>query len=130
MKNTHNYNVRDAEYRNTEHTMIDVILDHPEFGEIPYSYNTKTESESLDEVVLNALPSLTIKDYVAYVPSQSELDERSVAVAKQFLADTDWIGSKILDMQLLGQNIQVYLDKYADILSEREDARNTINQFE
>ena len=46
------------------------------------------------------------------------------------LLDTDWVVVKLNEVAIIGGDIQPLLDKYADILLERENKRLTINQLE
>lgn len=57
-------------------------------------------------------------------------NEQKITEAKQYLADTDWIVVKINEAALINENTAQLLTKYADILSERENKRLTINQLE
>lgn len=54
---------------------------------------------------------------------ESEMRESEIAQDKQYLADTDWIVTKIGEAQLIGEDIQPLLDKYSSQIAEREMAR-------
>lgn len=59
-----------------------------------------------------------------------EANENQLAEAKQYLLDTDWVVVKINEVAITGGDTAPLLTKYADILSERENKRLTINQLE
>ena len=125
----HDYNIRQAKYSNAEGTLIDVLLDHLDFGEIPYTYNTETPLQSLDEFVVQALPNLEIAAFEEYVPSQQEQNLSIINSNKTYLSQTDWIVIKIQEAGLSGDT-SALLEKYATILSERQIAREEINTLE
>lgn len=49
---------------------------------------------------------------------------------KAELANTDWIISKINELNLQGQDISPLLSQYADIIEKRNDWRSKINELE
>ena len=64
--------VRNAQSLNTENTMFDVEINHPEHGWIPYGLNPDDTDMTVDNSVLLGLIG---SDYAAYVaPTQAELD--------------------------------------------------------
>lgn len=126
---THDYNVRQAKYSNSEGTTIDVLLDHPDFGEIPYTYNSETPLESLDEHVVAALTNLEVAPYEEYVPTQEEQNLATISDNKYYLSNTDWVVVKIQEAGLTGDT-STLVEKYATILSERQAARDEINSLE
>lgn len=126
----HNYNIRKAVYRNEACTLIDVELDHPEFGTIPYTYDSTSAPESLDEYVIDVLDQLTVAPYIPYTPSQAEQDRQLVLAAKNYLDSTDWVVTKIAEAQVLNEDLPSLIEKYVDILAERKSARATINNLE
>jgi hypothetical protein len=56
-------------------------------------------------------------------PSQSELDAREIASLKSYLADTDYIYPKCLE---LGLDVDI---EYADVVSQRKSARTRIQEL-
>ena len=69
--------VRNAQSLNTENTMFDVEINHPEFGWIPYGLNPDDTDMTVDNSVLLELIG---SDYEAYVaPTQAELDAELAA---------------------------------------------------
>lgn len=58
------------------------------------------------------------------------VNQRKVRDAKRYLEDTDWIVTKIAELQALGVDIAELLTKYSTELAQREASRNTINQLE
>lgn len=75
-----------AEYRNAsslnlENTIIDLEINHPDYGWIPYTLNLSDTDMTIDNA---ALLSLVGSDFIPYVaPTQEELD----AEAAQFVRD-------------------------------------------
>jgi hypothetical protein len=64
--------VRNAQSLNTENTIFDVEINHPEFGWIPYGLSPDDTDMTVDNSVLLELIG---SDYAAYVaPTQAELD--------------------------------------------------------
>ena len=64
--------VRNAQSLNTENTMFDVEINHPEHGWIPYAIHPDDTDMTVDNSVLLGLIG---SDYAAYVaPTQAELD--------------------------------------------------------
>ena len=59
-----------------------------------------------------------------------EANDTQLAKAKSYLSDTDWVVVKINEVAITGGDTAPLLDKYADILLERENKRLTINQLE
>jgi hypothetical protein len=69
--------VRNAQSLNTENTMFDVEINHPEFGWIPYALHPDDTDMTVDN---NVLLGLIGSDYAAYVaPTQAELDAELAA---------------------------------------------------
>jgi hypothetical protein len=46
-----NIEIKKPVYTNAEKTQIDVELNHPQFGWIPYTFHTDTTDESFDELI-------------------------------------------------------------------------------
>lgn len=126
----HDYNIRNAVYRNEEKTLIDVELDHPEFGTIPYTFNSTTASESLDEHVITALEHLDVAPFAVPTISQDEQNRQAVHAAKNYLDSTDWVVTKMAEAQFLNEDLSALVEKYSEILAERKEARTTINNLE
>lgn len=69
--------VRNAQSLNTENTLFDVEINHPEHGWIPYTLNPDDTDNTVDNSVLLELIG---SDYAAYVaPTQAELDAELAA---------------------------------------------------
>lgn len=49
---------------------------------------------------------------------------------KQYLTDTDYIIIKLYEKTLLGETIDEVLEEYKDILLNRVETRNLINELE
>lgn len=123
-------NIRDAIYANAAHTKINVTLDHPEHGTIPYTFDPATTDRSCDAEVRLALLNLTVAPFIPYVPSQAEVTASQIKAAKVYLAETDWVVAKIAEAQLQGQVITGLLTQYTTELTARENARALINTLE
>lgn len=63
----------------------------------------------------------------AYLASDQYVKDTAIAEAKDYLADTDWVISKIAEISVLGGDVSAATAKYADILTKRAEARDTIN---
>ena len=69
--------VRNARSMNAENTCMDVEINHPEYGWIPYYLTTWDEDTTVDN---NAVMALIGSDFEAYVPpTQAELDADAAA---------------------------------------------------
>jgi len=76
--------VRNAASKNAENTIIDVEINHPQYGWIPYLLTDYDTDTTIDN---NAVMALIGDDFTAYVPpTQAELD---AAAAAQVRADRD-----------------------------------------
>lgn len=53
--------------------------------------------------------------------------QSQIAEAKAYLANTDWIVTKISEAQIQGRDIASMIEKYSATLTEREAARALIN---
>lgn len=56
--------------------------------------------------------------------------EQDIAEAKQYLAETDWIVTKIAEAEIEGLDTTGLKAKYVNELSERKAKRNQINSAE
>lgn len=78
--------VRNARSMNAENTVIDVEINHPEHGWIPYLLTDYDEDQTVDNAVVTALIGT---DFEAYVPpTQAELDAEAAAEVR---ADRDML---------------------------------------
>jgi len=68
-------------------------------------------------------PEALIPEPVPPEPTAEELAAREVAEARSYLASTDWIIAKIGEAQMMGQQIDGLLEKYASELAQRQEAR-------
>ena len=84
--------VRNAASMNAANTCIDVEINHPDYGWIPYLLTDHDEDTTIDN---DAVLSLIGTDFTAYVaPTQAELDEDK---AGQVRANRDNILSTVVD---------------------------------
>ena len=63
----------------------------------------------------------------AYLASDQYKKDTAIAESKEYLSSTDWVISKIAEIQALGGDVSAATAKYADILTKRAEARDTIN---
>lgn len=63
----------------------------------------------------------------AYLASDQYTKDTAIAEAKEYLSDTDWVISKIAEVQIEGGDVDSLKAKYADVLSNRAMMRETIN---
>jgi hypothetical protein len=69
--------VRNAQSLNSSNTMMDVEIDHPEFGWIKYSLTPHDTDMTVDNAEVMALIGSNFEAYVA--PSQAEVDAEKAA---------------------------------------------------
>jgi len=69
--------VRNARSMNAENTCIDVEINHPEYGWIPYSITDKDTDNTVDNDAVMALIGTGFEAYVP--PTQEELDAEAAA---------------------------------------------------
>lgn len=86
-----------------------------------------TELDSEQKEIVKAIQE-------AFVPTpQEELDrlanEQKVQEAKNYLASTDWIVTKLNEYNLLGIDIVPLLEKYSIELTKREECRQIQNEL-
>ena len=125
----HDYNVRDARYANASGNAVDVTIDHPEYGAIPYTLIYNKIDDELAQIVSAALDGLTIEPYAPPVLSQEKLDAIEVRTALRYLKDTEWVVTKIAEKQILGQDTSALLTKYQSTIDEREVKRARLNEL-
>ena len=63
----------------------------------------------------------------AYLASDQYKKDTAISESKEYLNTTDWVISKIAEIQALGGDVSAATAKYADILTKRAEARDTIN---
>jgi hypothetical protein len=117
-------NIREPKYSTSDLDCVDVILDHPEFGEIAYTFSYSQEDQSLDSDIRAALEELTIAPFEG--PSEEEEILASFKSAENYLTKTDWVVN-IAEAQILGEDISSLTTKYYEILTSRNIARDYIN---
>ena len=64
------------------------------------------------------------------VKQQKAKQEQDIAEAKQYLAESDWIVTKIAEAQIEGLDTTALKAKYIDELSHRKLMRDVINGLE
>lgn len=125
----HDYNVRDARYANASGNAVDVTIDHPEYGAIPYTLIYNKVDDELAQIVSAALDGLTIEAYAPPVLTQEKQDAIEVRAALRYLKDTDWVVTKIAEKQILGQDTSALITKYQSTIDEREVKRARLNEL-
>ena len=96
---------------------------------VMYGKDTVTrmnEDEEVTEYIAYVDPA--ISDNAEYIASRIAKLENELITAKaqSYLDSTDWIVVKINEAQVLGQDIQPMLDKYATELTKREECRGLL----
>ena len=77
--------VRNAQSLNADNTLMDVEINHPDYGWIPYTLDPTDTDTTIDN---NAVMSLISTNFTAYVaPTQEELDTET---AEQVRSDRDY----------------------------------------
>lgn len=126
-------NIRNPIYCSEECHKVNVTVDHPEFGTIPYTFDPSAEDGAYDTEIRAYLESIDpseIAPYVPYIPSQEELDKAELLEKKQYLAETDWVVVKIQETALLGEATTDLINQYQAVLEERRASRTRINELE
>lgn len=118
-------NIREAQYSTPDLDCVDVKLDHPEFGEIPYTFSYSQEDQSFDSEIRTALESLEIAPFSGVDEEVETLN--NLKSAEIYLSKTDWVVNKIAEAQILGQDITALKEKYSELLNSRSIARDYIN---
>lgn len=57
-------NIRNSTYKNKEHTIVDVEIEHPQYGWIPYTFKSDEIDESYDAEIRVYLETITINTYI------------------------------------------------------------------
>ena len=115
--------IKNARYTNEENTLIDVEIEHPAYGWIPYTFNTLNEDTSFDTEIRAWLETATVQAYVPPTKTEAQIIADKVAEYKDYLASTDYIVTKIAEAQALGEDTTLLLSKYAVELQQRKEAR-------
>ena len=111
--------VRNAQSMNIANTSIDVEINHPVYGWIPYLLTDHDDDTTIDN---DAVMALIGSDFVAHVPpTQSEIDieeQHSLNfINSDYLTETDWY---------VIRNQETGIDIPQDILTARAEARASI----
>ena len=62
--------ITNAKYITEDKSIIDVIINHSEFGEIPYTFNSLEDDKSIDSEIREYLKTANIEAFIP--PSQKE----------------------------------------------------------
>lgn len=73
-------NVRNARSLNVTNTLIDVEIQHPDYGWIPYSINPEDTDTTINNAELLELIGTNFEAYVS--PTQEELDEQAALTVR------------------------------------------------
>ena len=101
--------VRNAASMNAANTSIDVEINHPDYGWIPYLLTDYDEDTTIDNEEVMALIGTDFTAYVA--PTQAELD---AATASQVRSERDKILTTVVD-PLVSNNL-----RWADLTSGKQ----------
>ena len=101
--------VRNAASMNAANTSIDVEINHPDYGWIPYLLTDYDEDTTIDNAEVMALIGTDFTAYVA--PTQAELD---AATATQVRSERDNILTTVVD-PLVSNNL-----RWADLTSDKQ----------
>ena len=86
----------------------------PEGGTaVPTAPSDARQTWNFEDSKWNPLPGMT----------EQEMKESEIAQDKQYLADTDWIITKMGEASFTGQDTAPLAEQYATQLTERENAR-------
>lgn len=104
--------VRNALYRNIENTLVDVEIEHPQYGWIPYTFKYGEKDTSFDSEIREYLETASIEKFVEPIQTAEEILMKKIEEAKTYLASTDF---------------KMTVDYYAT-LTEQEQAELTYNR--
>lgn len=65
-------NIKNSVYKNQENTIVDVEIEHPQYGWISYTFKYDEADESFDKEIRTYLESSTVVNFIP--PTQDELD--------------------------------------------------------
>ena len=92
--------VRNAQSLQGDNTRLDVEINHPEHGWIPYTIDPSDADSTIDNAAIAALIGTDFTAYVA--PTQAELNAALAADVRverdALLAATDWMASQDVTM--------------------------------
>lgn len=123
-------NIRNAQSKNTANTLIDVEIEHPSLGWIPYTFNTETTDESLDAEVREYLLTNNPASYVEPVITlQQAKDTKITQIDSQTATDIELIvGDAVQQRNMLaeylyaldaGEDVSAYKAKWEQVAQLR-----------
>lgn len=119
--------IKNAKYANAENTIIDVEIEHPVYGWIPYTFNVEEEDTGFDAEIREWLKTATIEAYTDPTLTEQQQIANQVAEYKTYLASTDYIVTKLAEYTALGKDTSELLTKYATKLETRDEYRTYVD---
>ena len=98
---------------------------------IPIAKGNKDYMEMLELVKNGEAKIIELTEEEKQAKKQEIENKKKIEEAKKYLDDTDWIVIKINEYEVKGdtEKVEYYKDKYSDILIERQNKRDIINQL-
>lgn len=111
--------IRNAKSKNETGTIIDVEINHPQYGWIPYTFNTNTVDNSYDDEIREYLETNTSQPFTQIEYVLDELKVQKINEAKSLREQTIIAPLNNVDVDSLEdrENIQGSID-YFDMLSQ------------
>lgn len=126
MMTQHNYNVREPKYSDTSGNAIDVVIDHPLHGTIPYTFIKGLVDDPVSQAVQTSLDGLDVALFEAQVLTQEQVDSIESSNALKYLASTDWVVTKIMEAGVLGEDTAALVEQYKHVIAQRRLMRAKI----
>lgn len=80
-------NIRNAKFVNPEETIVDVEIEHPQYGWIPYTFHYDSKDESFDEQIREYLQTATILKYIEPSKTAQEIKAEITNAIQSMLDD-------------------------------------------
>ena len=114
-------NYKNAKYN--KNNGIDCEIEHPIHGWIP---TTLRIDDAETSELFNIVSLGDVAEYIPYVPTAEELETKAKLEAQQYLNETDWIVTKIAELQIEGGDVEALILKYESELAKRKVMRDLI----
>jgi len=78
-------NIRNAEYKKSDNSIVDVEIEHPKYGWIPYTFNYNTIDEGFDKEIRTYLDTTIISNYIPIALSLQQLKDLKLREIKHLV---------------------------------------------
>jgi len=111
-------NIKNAIYKNEAQTIVDVEIEHPQYGLISYTFKSDEADQSSDKEIRSYLETATIAEYVAPPPPTAQEIAATITAKATSIIEAEYsplkqrklmsIAISIQDKQLQGETLSVY----------------------